>query len=149
MAAVVKTCVYSKGQAIGYLIEVQEKLITEYGRKREIEIVRTFEFWELAGNKDVAAFRSGLSIRLRQSKRWKRRTAQCKIQGGRDQIHKFSNISLAYISREKLAVISKNGKIPGEILSLHGARTGSISSRSAERKQPKSNSLEDIASEIR
>lgn len=54
--------------------------------------------------------------------------AQCKIQDRPDLIHEFSNISLTYISREKLAVISKNGKEPREILSLHGARVDVMSS---------------------
>ena len=54
--------------------------------------------------------------------------AKCTIRDESVRIHEFNNISLTYISSEKLAIISRNGKNPREILSLQAAGVDVLSS---------------------
>ena len=54
--------VSSKEQAAGYSIEAQKKPILEYCRKRGIEVVRVFEFWESAGKKTRTHFNEAIEF---------------------------------------------------------------------------------------
>jgi len=52
----------------------------------------------------------------------------CTVQKETPEVHEFSNITLTYISGERLAVVSRNGEEPREILALSGARVDILSS---------------------
>ena len=57
--------VSSKEQAEGYSIDAQKKPIVEYCKRKEIEIVQTFEFWESAGiKKDRKHFQAAIKYLL-------------------------------------------------------------------------------------
>ena len=53
---------------------------------------------------------------------------KCTMEKEGASVHEFRNVTLTYISGEKLAVISRNEKQPREILTLHAARVDVLSS---------------------